>query len=167
MTAKAQRYKESETSVARSDKLLKIGDVAKQTGIGIETLRFYERSGLLDAPIRTEAGYRLFGADALATLEFIKRAQLLGFTLSEIKRIIEESRTGESPCEEVRETVRQRLIELDEKLRQMQLYRDALAKTLLQWDKTGKAAGRFCGLIESTEIETHKPKERKLERRVQ
>ena len=165
MTAKAQRYEKKESSVARGDKMLKIGDVAKQTGIGIETLRFYERSGLLDAPVRTEAGYRLYGADALATLEFIKRAQVLGFTLTEIKRIIEERRTGESPCDEVRETVRQRLVELDEKLRQMQLYRDALAQTLRQWDKTGKAAGRFCGLIENSEIETHKPKERKLERR--
>ncbi len=165
MTAKAQRYDEMEPSVAQANKPLKIGEVAKQTGIGIETLRFYERSGLLDAPVRTEAGYRLYGADALATLEFIKRAQMLGFTLTEIKRIIAESRSGESPCDEVRETVRQRLVELDERLRQMQLYRDALAKTLRQWDKTGKAAGRFCGLIESTEIETHKPKGRKLERR--
>lgn len=167
MTAKAQRYEEREPPVTRGGKPLKIGEVAKQTGIGIETLRFYERSGLLDAPVRTEAGYRLYGADALATLEFIRRAQMLGFTLTEIKRIIEESRSGESPCDEVRETVRQRLVELDEKLRQMQLYRDALAKTQRQWDKTGKAAGRFCGLIESAEIKAHKPKGRKLERRKQ
>lgn len=165
MTAKAQRYDEMEPSVAQANKPLKIGEVAKQTGIGIETLRFYERSGLLDAPVRTEAGYRLYGTDALATLEFIKRAQMLGFTLTEIKRIIAESRSGESPCDEVRETVRQRLVELDERLRQMQLYRDALAKTLRQWDKTGKAAGRFCGLIESAEIKTHKPASRKPERR--
>lgn len=165
MTAKAQRYDEMESSVAQANKPLKIGEVAKQTGIGIETLRFYERSGLLDAPVRTEAGYRLYGTDALATLEFIKRAQMLGFTLTEIKRIIAESRSGESPCDEVRETVRQRLVELDERLRQMQLYRDALAKTLRQWDKTGKAAGRFCGLIESAEIKTHKPASRKPERR--
>lgn len=165
MTAKAQRYDEMEPSVAQANKPLKIGEVAKQTGIGIETLRFYERSGLLDAPVRTEAGYRLYGTDALVTLEFIKRAQMLGFTLTEIKRIIAESRSGESPCDEVRETVRQRLVELDERLRQMQLYRDALAKTLRQWDKTGKAAGRFCGLIESAEIKTHKPASRKPERR--
>ena len=147
------------------NKLMKIGEVAKQTGIGIETLRFYERSGLLDKPVRTEAGYRLFGADALATLEFIKRAQVLGFTLTEINRIISESHSGESPCDEVREIVRQRLVELDERLQQMQLYRDAVGKTLRQWDKTGKAAGRFCGLIENTEIEVRKPASRKPERR--
>lgn len=163
--AKAQRAYEVEMPSSAGDKPLKIGEVAKQTGIGVETLRFYERSGLLDAPVRTEAGYRLYGADALATLEFIKRAQMLGFTLSEIKRIIEESRSGESPCDEVRETVRQRLVELDERLRRMQLYRDAVAKTLRQWNKTGKSAGRFCGLIESAEIEARRPASRKPERR--
>ena len=90
---------------------------------------------------------------------------MLGFTLTEIKRIISESRSGASPCDEVREIVRQRLAELDERLQQMQLYRDAVAKTLRQWDKTGKAAGRFCGLIESAEIEVRKPASRKPERR--
>lgn len=163
--AKAQQSYEVTTPSAAGDKPLKIGEVAKQTGIGIETLRFYERSGLLDAPVRTEAGYRLYSADALVTLEFIKRAQMLGFTLTEIKRIMGESRAGESPCDEVREIVRQRLTELDERLQQMQLYRDALAKTLRQWDKTGKADGRFCGLIESAEIEVRKPAGRKPERR--
>jgi MerR family transcriptional regulator, copper efflux regulator len=163
--AKAQRSYEVEMPSPVGDRLLKIGEVAKQTGIGIETLRFYERSGLLDEPVRTEAGYRLYGADALTTLEFIKRAQVLGFTLTEIKRIISESRSGDSPCDEVREIVRQRLAELDERLRQMQLYRDAVAKTLRQWDKTGKAAGRFCGLIESAQIEARKPASRQPERR--
>ncbi len=163
--AKAQRSYRMEMPSTVGDKLLKIGEVAKQTGIGIETLRFYERSGLLDAPVRTEAGYRLYGADALTTLEFIKRAQILGFTLTEINRIISESRSGASPCDEVREIVRQRLAELDERLQQMQLYRNAVAKTLRQWDKTGKAAGRFCGLIESAEIEVRKPASRKPERR--
>lgn len=105
---------------------LKIGEVAKRTGIGVETLRFYERSGLLSRPARTEGGYRLYDSEALDTLEFIKRAQTLGFTLDEIKRIIAESQAGQSPCDEVREIVRQRLAELDERLEQMQRYRDAL-----------------------------------------
>jgi DNA-binding transcriptional MerR regulator len=163
--ANSQRSYDVEMPSPVGNKLMKIGEVAKQTGIGIETLRFYERSGLLDAPVRTEAGYRLYGADALMTLEFIKRAQILGFTLTEINRIISESRSGASPCDEVREIVWQRLAELDERLQQMQLYRDTVAKTLRQWDETGKAAGRFCGLIESAEIEVRKPASRKLKRR--
>ena len=144
---------------------LKIGEVAKRTGIGIETLRFYERSGLLSQPARTEGGYRLYDSEALDTLEFIKRAQTLGFTLDEIKRIIAESRAGQSPCHEVREIVRQRLAELDERLQQMQRYREALARTLNQWDERGKADGHFCGLIEEAELNTAKPASTQLKRR--
>jgi MerR family transcriptional regulator, copper efflux regulator len=148
-----------------NDKLWKIGEVAKQTGIGIETLRFYERSGLLDRPARTEGGYRLYDEEALLTLEFIKRAQTLGFTLDEIKQIIAESRAGHSPCAEVREIVRERLQELDERMRQMRKYRNALAATLQVWDEKGATTGRFCGLIENSEISAGKPATSKLKRR--
>ncbi|MGH9769234.1 MAG: heavy metal-responsive transcriptional regulator [Blastocatellia bacterium] len=143
---------------------LKIGEVAKRTGIGIETLRFYERSGLLNQPARTEGGYRLYDAEALKVLEFIKRAQTLGFTLEEIKRVMAESRAGQSPCAEVRETVRRRLAELDERMAQMRLYRDALAVTLKQWDEKGAADGDFRGLIESVEINAAKPERSNLKR---
>jgi MerR family transcriptional regulator, copper efflux regulator len=139
--------------------LLKIGEVARRAGVGIETLRFYERSGLLDRPARTEGGYRLYDTSALKTLEFIKRAQSLGFTLEEIKRIIAESRAG------VRETVRRRLAELDEQMAQIRRYRNALAATLKQWDAQGYADGDFCGLIESAEISVVKPERNSLRRR--
>lgn len=144
---------------------LKIGEVARRAGVGIETLRFYERSGLLDRPARTEGGYRLYDAEALKTLEFIKRAQALGFTLEDIKRIIAESRAGQRPCAEVRETVRRRLAELDEQMAQIRRYRDALAMTLKQWDEKGFADGDFCGLIESAEIGAVKPERNNLKRK--
>ncbi|MGH9843036.1 MAG: MerR family DNA-binding protein [Blastocatellia bacterium] len=79
--------------------------------------------------------------------------------------IFKNGDTTPSPCDEVREIVRQRLAELEERLQQIQLYRDALAKTLRQWDKTGRATGRFCGLIESAEIEVRKPAGHKPEKR--
>jgi MerR family mercuric resistance operon transcriptional regulator len=97
-------------------KLLKIGQVAKASGVGIEALRFYERSGLLGRPSRTQSGYRLYDAEILARLDFIKRAQVLGFSLQEIKQIITDKLAGRSPCREVREIVRQRLDELDDKM---------------------------------------------------
>lgn len=75
---------------------LKIGEVAKASGIGIETLRFYEKGGLLDSPSRTESGYRIYNADMLERLNFIKRAQVLGFSLDEIKRIIADKRAGQA-----------------------------------------------------------------------
>lgn len=149
-------------SEAGETELLKIGEVAKRAGVGIETLRFYERSELLNQPARSEGGYRLYDAEALKALEFIKRAQTLGFTLEEIKRIMAESRAGHSPCAEVRETVRRRLAELDEQMAQIQRYRDALAKTLKQWDEKGSADGDFCGLIEGSEISAAKPERNNL-----
>src|SRR5215475_5447364 len=145
--------------------LIKIGEVARRAGVGIETLRFYERSGLLDRPARTEGGYRLYDAETLKTLEFIKRAQSLGFTLEEIKRIIAESRAGQRPCAEVRETVRRRLAELDEQMEQIRRYRNALATTLKEWDEKGFADGDFCGLIESVEINATRPERNSLKRR--
>ena len=109
---------------------LKIGEVAKASGIGIEALRFYERSGLLGRPRRTESGYRVYEPEVLTRLDFIKRAQVLGFSLQEIKQIIADKAAGHSPCHEVREIVRHRLAELDEKMREMRRYRKELGAAL-------------------------------------
>lgn len=137
---------------ARGTASIKIGEVSKRSGIGIETLRFYEKSGLLDRPHRTGSGYRLYDAEVLERLAFIKRAQVLGFSLEEIKRIIAEKRAGQSPCAEVREIVRRRLVELDERLAQMRRYRKELAEALGEWERAGDTAGHICGLIEGTTI---------------
>lgn len=133
--------------------MLKIGEVSKHSGIGIEALRFYEKSGLLDKAERTDSGYRMYDATVLERLTFIKQAQVLGFSLEEIKRIIDEKRAGQSPCAEVRELVRLRLHELDERMREMQRYRQELAAALAEWDSTGEAQGHICGLIEGTNFE--------------
>ena len=133
-------------------RMLKIGDVSKRSGIGIEALRFYEKSGLLERPSRTFGGYRVYGEDVLDRLAFIKQAQALGFSLEEIRRIIEDARKGESPCEEVREIVRRRMEELDERLRELQRHRRELKATLEEWDKVGRAPGHICGLIEGSEV---------------
>lgn len=142
------------------DGMLKIGDVAKLSGIGIEALRFYEKSGLLEKPARTESGYRMYGRDVLDRLAFIKQAQALGFSLDEIRRIVTDARSGQSPCDEVREIVRHRLEELDERMREMRRYRKELSETLEEWDKKGQAPGHVCGLIESSHV-AHGMKETK------
>jgi DNA-binding transcriptional MerR regulator len=133
--------------------MLKIGEVSKRSGIGIETLRFYEKSGLLDNPERTDSGYRIYDAQVLERLAFIKRAQVLGFSLDEIKRVMDERRAGQSPCAEVRELVRLRLHELDERMQEMQRYRQELVATLAEWDEVGEAEGLICGLIEGSNFE--------------
>ena len=107
-------------------RMLKIGEVSKRSGVGIEALRFYEKSGLLDKPSRTYGGYRVYGAEVLERLAFIKRAQALGFSLEEIGRVLDDARKGQSPCDEVREIVRRRMEELDERLRELHRYRKEL-----------------------------------------
>jgi DNA-binding transcriptional MerR regulator len=145
--------------------MLKIGDVAKLSGIGIEALRFYEKSGLIERPARTESGYRMYGRDVLDRLDFIKQSQALGFSLDEIKRIIEDARAGTSPCDEVREIVRLRLEELDERMREMRRYRKELSETLEEWDRVGRAPGHVCGLIEGTHLEHRMGKKKGLSKR--
>lgn len=131
---------------------MKIGELSQLSGIGIEALRFYERSGLMGRPARTASGYRMYTAEVLERLDFIKRAQVLGFSLDEIRQIIVEKEAGGSPCAEVREIVRDRLQELDERMREMKRYRKELAAALAEWDEAGDVEGHVCGLIEGSNI---------------
>lgn len=143
----------AEVAETTGGKQLKIGEVSRRAGIGIETLRFYEKSGLLDRPGRTESGYRLYDESVLERLAFVKKAQLLGFTLDEIKQLIDHKRKGENPCAEVREIVKIRLEKLNERVEQMVLYRDELSAALGDWEEIGEADGHVCGLIEGSHIE--------------
>jgi len=133
-------------------RMLKIGEVSKRSGVGVEALRFYEKSGLLDAPARTYGGYRVYSEEVLERLAFIRQAQALGFSLEEVRRIVEDARKGQSPCEEVREIVRRRMEELDARLRELQKHRKELKQTLEEWDKVGRAPGHICGLIEGSDV---------------
>jgi DNA-binding transcriptional MerR regulator len=137
---------------------LRIGEVSKQSGVGIEALRFYEKQGLLHHATRTQSGYRLYREDVLERLEFIKRAQVLGFSLAEIAHIIKEKESGINPCFEVREIVRSRLQELDERMKEMRRYRKELAAALQDWDEAKEKEGEVCGLIEGTRISQALPK---------
>jgi DNA-binding transcriptional MerR regulator len=159
---KATILRGTETTDRRG--LLKIGEVSRLSGVGIEALRFYERQGLLGDPPRTESGYRLYDEEALERLEFIKRAQVLGFSLAEIARIIAEKQAGQSPCAEVREIVRLRLGQLDERLKELRLYRRELAAALKEWDEAGDKEGHICGLIEGTKLRHPVPAPKTLKR---
>ena len=81
---------------------LKIGRVAKASGTGIETIRFYERSGLIDEPPRRASGYREYPQETVARLKFIKRAKELGFSLKEISGLLALSKSGKGSCGTVR-----------------------------------------------------------------
>jgi DNA-binding transcriptional MerR regulator len=154
-------------TTADSTAPLKIGEVARLSGIGIEALRFYERGGLLGRPGRTASGYRVYDQAVLHRLDFIKRAQILGFSLDEIKRIIADKQAGKSPCREVREIVRHRLAELDERMKEMRRYRNELGAALMKWEETGEIDGHICGLIEGTQIQHRNPAPKGVSKRKQ
>ncbi len=132
---------------------MKIGDVAKQAGMTVEAVRFYEREGLLPRPPRTEAGYRLYVDADLRRLQFIRQAKRLGFSLQEIVRILRLRERGHCPCDEVIETLEHHLRETEDQLQRLQDFRDEIARTLKQWKRNGtrRVPGEvICGLIERT-----------------
>lgn len=131
---------------------LRIGEVARRSGVGVEALRFYERRGLLGRPSRTESNYRVYDETVLERLAFIKRAQAVGFTLDEISEILVESAEGGLPCAHVREMTRRKLAELDRRIAELRDYRADLARTLRDWDERGEERGSVCGLIEHSTL---------------
>jgi DNA-binding transcriptional MerR regulator len=136
---------------------LRIGEVSRRSGVGIEALRFYERRGLLGRPARTESNYRVYDETVLERLDFIRRAQAVGFTLDEIGEILAESADGRSPCRHVRELARRKLEELDRRLAELRRHRADLARTLAEWDERGGAEGHVCGLIEHSTLDAPAP----------
>jgi len=99
-------------NTAKSNKLLKAGELAAQAGVGVQTLHYYERLGLLPKPARSPANYRLYSPEALRRVQFIKKAQAVGFTLEEIKQIFTFQRPGAVRCRGVAELGEKRLREL-------------------------------------------------------
>ena len=82
---------------------LHVGTVAKKTGVGVQTLHYYERINLLPKPARSESNYRLYSSDVVRRVTFIKKAQAIGFTLAEIKEILALKGHGRAPCHKVTE----------------------------------------------------------------
>jgi len=140
-------------NATKSNGRLRAGDLAVQAGVGVQTLHYYERLGLLPKAERSSANYRLYSPEVLRRVQFVKKAQAVGFTLEEIKQIFTLQRRGAVRCRGVVELGEQRLRELDAQLEMLDAFRRSLAAALPKW-KTQTAslhncAGEFCDLIES------------------
>lgn len=135
-----------------AESLLKIGELAKHVGVGVQTLHYYERLGLLPKPKRSPANYRLYPPDALRRVQFIKKAQSLGFMLEEVKEILDLREQGSDPCHCVADVGKKHLQELDKRITALQEFRRELAAVVPQWEQATsrhrKCAGEFCDLIE-------------------
>ncbi len=98
---------------------LRIGEVAKQAGVGIETIRFYEREGIIADPPRRESGYREYDPEIVTRLHFIKRAQELGFSLKEISELMALKVNPKQNCSGVKKRAEFKLLEIEKKIRDL------------------------------------------------
>ncbi|MBE9125970.1 MULTISPECIES: heavy metal-responsive transcriptional regulator [unclassified Coleofasciculus] len=115
---------------------LKIGEVASQSGLSVKTIRYYEEMGLL-APTttRSDSGYRLFANEVLNRLAFIKRAQSLGLSLSEIQDILAVHDSGQLPCGAVKQHLHHKIEIIDEQIAALKLLKSELLGLLSGWQE--------------------------------
>tara|TARA_B100000614_G_scaffold240918_1_gene241658 strand:- start:13335 stop:13757 length:423 start_codon:yes stop_codon:yes gene_type:complete len=127
----------------------KIGQLASLTGLTVDTVRFYENKGLVQASQRSDAGYRLFSADDLARLQFIKRAKAVGFTLDEISELLElRLHPDDHTCEEVKQVTARKVRELDEKIAELEKIRMSL-QTLHTACCGGPQSAEHCSILQA------------------
>lgn len=134
-----------------SKKLLKIGEVAKQTDVGISTIRYYESLGLIVPVERNDNGYRYYDAESVERLQFIRKAQSLQFSLAEIHQVLGVRAHGSPVCPLVRDLLKQKIANLAEQIERMKEMKQELETYQSRWesrpldDPCGK---EVCSMIE-------------------
>ena len=128
---------------------LTIGQVAHQAGVGVETIRFYEREGLLEEPIRRASGYRQYSEQVVQRIHFIKRAQKLGFSLKEIAELLLLRVDAQTSCEEVQQRAGAKIAEVERKLIELQRMRQALLQVAALC--TGQGPASACPMLDALE----------------
>jgi Hg(II)-responsive transcriptional regulator len=126
---------------------LRTGELAKRAGVNIETLRFYERRGLLPEPPRRESGYREYPSEDVRLIRFIKRAQELGFSLGEIKELLALRVQAGTTCTDVRERAQRKLSDVRQKIADLKAIERALRK--LTASCTGRGPLTQCPILEN------------------
>ncbi len=129
--------------------LLTIGKVARLAGVGVETIRFYEREGLIEDPPRRSSGYRQYPAAAVTRIRFIKRAKALGFSLKEIKELLELRVDPETTCADIRDRASAKIRDIEEKIAALREIKAALER--LTAACKGKGPVSECPILEALE----------------
>ncbi|MFO0930254.1 MAG: heavy metal-responsive transcriptional regulator [Gemmataceae bacterium] len=126
-------------------KTMTIGQVAREAGLGVETLRFYEREGLLPEPDRRASGYRQYDPAVVGRLRFIQRAKALGFTLREIKELLLLHEDEDATRADVKQRTREKIADIEAKIADLQRMRAALTSLTESCDGAGPLDG--CPII--------------------
>ncbi len=131
------------------DKTKQIGAIAKESGVPVKTIRYYEELGLLKAIGRTEGGFRLFDSDVFSRLHFIKRAQSLGLSLSEIKDFLAVHDQGNLPCNHIKARLQNKVIAIDKQIQELLMFKQELEELLSGWEAvTDNSQQTICPIIE-------------------
>lgn len=128
---------------------LTIGKLAGRGGVSVQTVRYYERSGLLPKPSRAASGYRIYALDAVRRLTFIKQAQQLGFSLSEIQDLLSLRMQSGTTCADVRQRAREKILGVSKKIEDLQRIRSALTKLAAACRGNGPTSE--CPILETLE----------------
>jgi len=131
-------------------KPITIGKVAKLSGVGVETIRFYEREGLLNKPKRKESGYRLFEAEVVGRIKFIKRAKQLGFSLREIRELLSLRVDSRVSATEVKKRVDSKIEQIDRRIYDLKKVRNALAQLSRSVRKTSISEHTLLDILEKS-----------------
>lgn len=125
---------------------MRIGELARATGTKAETIRYYEREGILPPADRTDSNYRDYSHEHLATLIFVRRARKLGFSMAQVRELLALSDHEEKPCDDVDQLVQQQLREVERKIADLNLLRAELSQMARSCQ--GEVIGN-CRIIES------------------
>jgi Hg(II)-responsive transcriptional regulator len=131
-------------------KAMTSGELAKQSGVNVETLRYYERDGILPQPKRTESGYRLYHDSDVQRVHFIKRAQDLGFSLKEIKELLLLKQEPDHSAAEVKKMAEEKIESIEEKINMLQAIKESL-QNLTAACPGASATVEDCPIIHSLE----------------
>jgi MerR family transcriptional regulator, copper efflux regulator len=127
------------------------GELSQLAGVSADTLRHYERLGILPKPPRTDGGYRNYPANSLNRVRLIQSALEVGFSLSELMTVLKMRDCGQVPCYRVRAIAERKLQDLKQQIRELSHMRDQLERTLKDWDArlAGSRKGQPARLLES------------------
>ncbi|MGH7610548.1 MAG: MerR family transcriptional regulator [Candidatus Dormibacteria bacterium] len=128
---------------------MRTSEVASRAGVNVQTLRYYERRGILAEPKRSEGGYRTYDAQAVRTIRFVKGAQQLGFSLEEIDSLLELAAGGPRSCDAARAMADDKIAQLDAKIVSLSGMRESLRRLVATCDRS--PSRRDCPLLEAME----------------
>jgi MerR family transcriptional regulator, mercuric resistance operon regulatory protein len=131
---------------------MRSSQVADQAGVNVQTLRYYERRGLLPEPERSDSGYRSYDAQAVRTVRFIKGAQQLGFSLEEIDSLLALASGGPRNCGAAKALATEKIGDLEAKIARLSVMRDSLRQLVATCDRS--PSQRDCPLLEAIEDDT-------------